>query len=153
MKYGRSLGFLPGGIDDKYGVYLDGLDDNLEHIADLSGLNKNDMKSCIQCIPPQFTRGRSFLSNLLIVDESQNLSLDTIQTLTTRLGKFCKIVFLGSMNQIDIKGATKKNNDFQIAYDLLKDLEIVGSVELIKSERSEYAAVFDEIFTNYKENK
>ena len=57
------------------------------------------------------------------------------------------------MNQIDIKGATKNNNDFKIAYELLKDLDIVGSVELIKSERSEYAAIFDEIFTKYKENK
>ena len=109
------------------------------------------MKSCIQCIPPQFTRGSSWSNSIILVDEAQNLSLNTIQTLVTRLGKFCKIVFLGSMNQIDIKGATKKNNDFQIAFDLLKDLEIVGSIELLKSERSEYAAIFDDIFTKYKE--
>ena len=146
-------GYLPGDLSQKYGVYLDGLEDNLEHIADLSGLNKNDMKSSIQCIPPQFTRGSSWMNAIILVDEAQNLSLDTIQTLATRLGKFCKIIFLGSMNQIDLKGATKRNNDFQIAYDLLKDLDIVGSIELVKSERSEYAAIFDEIFTKYKENK
>ena len=111
------------------------------------------MKSCIECLPPQFTRGRSWEDSIILVDESQNLSLDTIQTLITRLGKFCKIVFLGSMNQIDVKGKTKENNDFAVAHELLKDLDIVGSVELIKSERSEYVAVFDEIFTNYKKEK
>lgn len=92
------------------------------------------------------------MSSIIIVDEDQNLSFNTIQTLITRLGKFCKIVFLGSCNQIDIKGSTKLNNDFLIVFNLLKDLEIVGDIELIKSERSEYCAIFDEIFTNYKEN-
>lgn len=57
------------------------------------------------------------------------------------------------MNQIDVKGKTKENNDFLIAHNLLKDLDIVGSVELVKSERSEYVALFDEIFTKYKEEK
>lgn len=153
LEVGKSLGFLPGNIDEKYGVYLDGLDDNLEHISTFSGINKNDMRYNIECVPPQFTRGRSWEDSIILVDEAQNLSLDTIQTLVTRLGKFCKIVFLGSMNQIDIKGKTKENNDFSVAHELLKDLDVVGSVELVKSERSEYAALFDDIFTRYKEEK
>lgn len=153
LEVGRNLGFLPGTLDEKYGVYLDGLEDNLEHISTLSGLNKNDMRSCFECIPPQYTRGRSWEDSIIIVDESQNLSIDTIHTLVTRLGKFCKIIFLGSLNQIDIKGTKKENTGFSISYNLLKDLEMVGSVELLKSERSEYCALFDEIFTAYKEEQ
>ena len=152
LEVGKSLGFLPGDIGEKYGVYLDGLNDNLEHICEFNtSLNVNNLKSMIECIPPQFVRGRSFERAILIVDEAQNLSLDTIHTLMTRIGKFCKIVFMGSMNQIDIRGRTAEDNDFMISYDIVKDLEgIVSYVRLIKSERSEYCKVLDEAFSNYK---
>ena len=152
LEVGKSLGFLPGDIGEKYGVYLDGLNDNLEHICEYNtSLNVNNLKSMIECIPPQFVRGRSFERAILIVDEAQNLSLDTIHTLMTRIGKFCKIVFMGSMNQIDIRGRTAEDNDFMISYDIVKDLEgIVSYVRLIKSERSEYCKVLDEAFSNYK---
>jgi predicted ribonuclease YlaK len=69
----------------------------------------------------------------------------------TRIGKWCKIVFMGSMNQIDIRGRTAEDNDFMISYDIVKDLEeIVSYVRLIKSERSEYCKVLDEAFSRYK---
>lgn len=152
LEVGKSLGFLPGDIGEKYGVYLDGLNDNLEHICEINeSLNINNLKSYIECIPPQFVRGRSFERAILIVDEAQNLSLDTIHTLMTRIGKWCKIVFMGSMNQIDIRGRTAEDNDFMISYDIVKDLEgIVSYVRLIKSERSEYCKVLDEAFSRYK---
>lgn len=135
---------------DKYGVYLGGLYDNLEHISAFSGIAVNDMKHAIECIPPQFCRGKSIENAIVIIDEAQNLSLDTIQTLMTRLGKFCKMILIGSMNQIDIRGKSKDNNDFKIAYEIVKDTEFVGSVDLIKSERSEYCAIIDKLFTDYK---
>ena len=152
LEVGKSLGFMPGDLGDKYGVYLGGLEDNLENISRFSGINKNDMKYCIECIPPQFTRGRSWEDAIIIVDEAQNLSLDTIQTLVTRLGKYCKIVFLGSMNQIDIRNKTKEDNDFKTSIEILKTIKepIFGFVELVQSERSEYCKILDEAFTNYK---
>lgn len=152
LEVGKSLGFLPGDLCDKYGVYLDGLNDNLEHICTINpSLNINNLKSFVECIPPQFVRGRSFENAILIVDEAQNLSLDTIHTLMTRIGKWCKIVFMGSMNQIDVRGKTAEHNDFMTAMNITHDLEgIVTSVRLIKSERSEYCKILDEVFTNYK---
>jgi predicted ribonuclease YlaK len=152
IEVGKSLGFLPGDLDDKYGVYLDGLMDNLDHISEYSGISKNNLKECIECIPPQFVRGRSFFDSIILVDEAQNLDLDTIHTLMTRIGKYCKIVFMGSLNQIDVKGKNKDNNDFIKAYNIVKDLtDLVSYVELTKSERSEYCKIFDETFTKYKE--
>lgn len=153
LEVGKSLGFLPGELSDKYGVYLDGLSDNIEHISEFSGINPNDMKSCIECIPPQFIRGRSFENSILILDESQNLTLDTIQAICTRLGKYCKAIFMGSLNQIDLKGKTRENNDFKTAYEIINNIpeDICGYVELIKSERSEYCQILDRAFTEYKE--
>lgn len=154
LEVGKSLGFLPGDLNDKYGVYCDGLFDNLEHISKFSGINVNDLKMNITCVPPQFARGRSWEDALIIVDESQNLSLDTIQTLATRIGKYCKMVFLGSMNQIDIRGKGKDNNDFRTAIEIFENIDanIFSKVELIKSERSEYCEVIDRAFAEYKES-
>lgn len=152
LEVGRSLGFLPGDIGEKYGVYLDGMNDNLEHICEMNeGLNINNLKSYIECIPPQYTRGRSFERAILLVDEAQNLDLNTIHTLMTRIGKFCKIVFMGSMNQIDVRGKSAENNDFMTSYEIVKDLDgVVGYIRLVMSERSEYCKILDEAFTLYK---
>jgi PhoH-like ATPase len=150
IEVGHSLGFLPGELDDKYGVYLEGLQDNIDHICDFSGQNPNELKSHIECVPPQFVRGRSFENAIIIADEAQNFSLDTIQTLLTRIGKYCKIVFLGSVNQIDIKGMTAEKNDFVRSYEIVKDTGVVGYVKLKKSERSSYATILDQAFEKVK---
>lgn len=155
---GKSLGFLPGDLGDKYGVYLGGLEDNLNNISEMTGINVRDLKYFIEGIPPQYTRGRSFMQgSILIVDEAQNLTLDTIQTLCTRIGKFSKIIFLGSLKQVDNKALKGHNNDFKKSYEILMANEatkdLVGRIDLIKSERSDYCRVLDEAFNSYKEQK
>lgn len=147
---GRSLGFLPGNIDDKYNVYLEGLFDNIEHICAFSKTNPQEMATKIECMPPQFVRGRSFENSIIIVDEAQNLELTTIQTLLTRIGKYCKIILLGSMNQIDLPRMTAQDNDFKRAYSIIEGFNFVGGITLIKNERSEYAAALDKAFSDYK---
>lgn len=149
---GNSLGYLPGDLDDKYGVYLGGLYDNIEHISTLSGMNVNDMLSWIECEPPQFIRGRSFENSILIVDEAQNMNLDELQAICTRLGKYCKLVFLGSLKQIDNRKMSIGKNDFAIAYDILSNIkdDIVARVDLVISERSAYCKVIDEAFNQYR---
>ena len=157
LEVGKSLGYLPGSIEEKFEAYCGGLIDNIETISQLSGLNKNDMLSSIECLPPQYTRGRSFLpGSILIIDEAQNLSLDSLHTLLTRFGQFCKVILLGSCNQIDIKGASKENNDFMKSFEILESIDeevVVGSVTLVQSERSKYCRMIDQAFTKYKENK
>lgn len=129
--------------------------DNLEVISDYSGLNVNDMANSIECIPPQYIRGRSISNSIVIVDEAQNLSLEQIQTICTRIGKYCKLIFMGSLKQIDLKGKSAKNNDFLTSYEIIKEIDtdgtLMGYVELTKSERSEFCKLIDEAFNKYKE--
>jgi predicted ribonuclease YlaK len=153
VEVGHSIGFLPGELEDKYGVYLDGLQDNIDHIHEFCQLPVNALKDKIECVPPEFVRGRSFENAIIIADEAQNFTLTTIQTLMTRLGKYCKIVFLGSTNQIDVKGFTKENNDFMKSYAIVKDTGLVSYVQLKKSERSAASAILDEAFAKYEDKK
>lgn len=144
VEVGKSLGYLPGGIDEKFDAYLEGLRDNLIKLEDIGGMIKaeNELEK-IECIPPQYLRGASKDQCIIIVDEAQNMSLNTIKTILTRVGDYTKVVLLGSTNQIDTKGITKKDNDFMKTYNKLKDLSYVGFVELIQSKRSAFCAEID----------
>jgi predicted ribonuclease YlaK len=143
---GKSLGFLPGDVDEKFSVYMRGLYDNLEHIEKFGGISKVNALAKIECIPLQYLRGASFENTIVIVDEAQNLSMNSIKTILTRAGKFCKVVLLGSVKQIDNRFQAKKDKcDFLLAKELLEDQSFVGSVELIKSMRSTWCSIIDEL--------
>lgn len=111
---GQDMGFLPGDADEKYMPFMGPLLDNLENIVRTNykgdnGQQKkniiqnkvNDLLSHIEICPIAFLRGRSFEDAIIIIDEAQNLDLTALKTVLTRVGKFCKIILLGSMNQID----------------------------------------------------
>ena len=149
IEVGTSLGFIPGTIDEKYAPYMGGLYDNLRVIASYSGLNESSLRENVECVPPQYMRGRSLEDTYVIVDEAQNLSLLSIRTLLTRMGHNGKIVLLGSDSQVDIKNYKGGTTDFRKSFEILKNFSFVAKVDLIKSERSEYCALIDEAFKTY----
>lgn len=152
QEVGKSLGFLPGDMKEKYNVYLTGLQQNLAQLARWTKHNPQDYMAKFQCIPPQYCRGATFDDAFIIVDEAQNLRYDTLQMLITRLGKYSKMVVLGSMNQIDIPGMHRNDNDLSTIIRLMRENfpYNVGYVELTKSERSDLCGQFDKVLTDYK---
>lgn len=114
VQVGEGMGFLPGNADEKYMPFMGPLLDNLENIVRLNykggdGQQKkaaisnqvNDLTHRIEVCPIAFLRGRSFEDAIIIIDEAQNLDLTALKTVLTRVGRYCKIILLGSMNQID----------------------------------------------------
>lgn len=137
---GEDMGFLPGGLDEKYGPYMGPLYDNLEAIASLSkdNLNPKELAQRIEMVPIAFLRGRSFRDTVLIIDEAQNLDLTALKAILTRVGDFSKVVLLGSMNQIDDSRQRKQAKcDFEKVIDAIQDLPYVGCINLTKSMRSD----------------
>lgn len=153
LEVGASLGFLPGTVDEKYGAYMGGLYDNIRVIASYSGYNENNLRESVECVPPQYMRGRSLESTYVIVDEAQNLNLLSIRTLLTRMGRGGKIVLLGSENQVDIKNWKGGETDFGKSYKILSKFGFVARVDLVKSERSDYCALIDGAFGDYLKGK
>lgn len=137
---GEDMGFLPGGLDEKYGPYMGPLYDNLEAIASLSkdNLNPKELAQRIEMVPIAFLRGRSFRDTVLIIDEAQNLDLTALKAILTRVGDYSKVVLLGSMNQIDDPKQRKQTKcDFEKVIDAIQDLPYVGCINLTKSMRSD----------------
>lgn len=146
MPIGEDMGFLPGGLDEKYGPYMGPLYDNLEAIASLSkdNLNPKELAQRIEMVPIAFLRGRSFRDTVLIIDEAQNLDLTALKAILTRVGDFSKVVLLGSMNQIDDPRQRKQAKcDFEKVIDAIQDLPYVGCINLTKSMRSDWCVELD----------
>ena len=105
----------------------------------------------IEILPIFSIRGRSIDNTVLIVDEAQNLDLTTLRTILTRMGKYAKIIMLGSFNQIDdVKQRKQEKCDFQKTIEKLTEFNFVAHIELYQSMRSEYCALIDEAFENIK---
>lgn len=145
VQLGEEMGYLPGGIEEKYNPFMACLFDNLTNMENLGGPLKTDVLSKIEITPIAFLRGRSLENCLVVIDEAQNLDLITLKAILTRVGHYCKVILLGSLNQIDNRVQAKKEKcDFQRVLECLSIFDFVGSVELVKSKRSEICALVDE---------
>ena len=103
----ESLGYLKGGINDKMDPYLQPLYDIFDKY-----IKKEDLKYYVNekiieigCIG--FLRGRSLSDAIILVDESQNTTVEQMKTILTRIGSNCKIIFTGDLQQSDL---LNKNN-------------------------------------------
>lgn len=152
VQCGENIGFLPGTASEKLDPFMAVLKDNLNAIENCGKtINAYDALQKIEILPLFSIRGRSIENTILILDECQNLDLTTIRTILTRLGKFAKIIMLGSFNQIDdIKQRKQEKCDFQKVIEKLSEFDFVGYIELYQSMRSEYCTLIDEAFEGIK---
>ena len=100
----KSLGFLPGVVDEKMAYYGIPLYEKLEELLskeDLTSLAK-DKRISVQ--PVNFVRGQSWNARVAVVDEAQNLTEKELFTILTRIGKFSKIFVCADTMQSDING-------------------------------------------------
>ena len=73
--------------------------------------------------------------------DSQNLTLNEVKTIISRVGEGTKLVFTGDVQQIDNPYLDASSNGLSYAVERMKGLGVVGHVTLAKSERSELASL------------
>ena len=98
----RSMGALPGELEEKFAPWSMPLIDKLEEIT-TAGAGGNLMnKGYIKCIPVNFTRGLTFKNACVIIDEAQNMTNPELTTILTRFGEDSKYLVVGDTHQADI---------------------------------------------------
>lgn len=105
----RDMGFLPGSIKDKIAVYEEPykeICDDLFGRGDGYGILK--MKKIIEFTTTSFLRGLTFNNAIVIVDETNNMTYQEIDTVMTRLGNNSRIVFCGDYRQSDLNKPHEK---------------------------------------------
>jgi phosphate starvation-inducible PhoH-like protein len=124
IETGRGLGFLPGTLEEKYQPYL-------EPFAEIfaNSLGKGFFEYCLKNkqIDPKplgFMRGATFDHSIVLLDEAQNCTKQEMQMILSRIGKNCKIIISGDIDQCDIP-----NSGLQ---DAVTRLECVRGIEVVR---------------------
>ena len=99
----KSLGSLPGEIDDKFSPYMMPLIEKVTEICGPGTCTMLKSKGLIDAIPVNFVRGLTFNKTCVIVDEAQNLTKGELITIMTRFGRKSKYIICGDCNQSDIR--------------------------------------------------
>lgn len=101
VEVGKSLGFLPGELNEKYNPYIEPVLDSLYNCyRDKEKIRKMLEEKKVEGYPIAYIRGKN-MNDFLIVDEAQNLSELEIRAICTRLTPHGKIVFVGDIDQND----------------------------------------------------
>lgn len=138
---GRDIGFLPGTVEEKLAPWMSAINDNLELLLakDIRMLDQLKDRGQLQVEPLTYIRGRSIPNSFIILDEAQNLTMQEIKTVLTRVGEGSKIVLTGDVEQIDNPYVDFASNGLTHAVERLKKFEFTGHVTLHKCERSRLA--------------
>jgi PhoH-like ATPase len=107
-----NAGYLPGNIKDKTWPHFAAINDSLESLAKktnglLWGDDPMEIASTlsrsgkIEFSTLEFLRGRNLSDTIILADDSQNLDIDNVRLIVTRLADNSKIIFNGDLGQID----------------------------------------------------
>ena len=137
IEVGKSLGYLPGALSEKFDPYMEALIENLNKCCtDKTEVTKLLQDEKIKALPVQFIRGKT-VDDILIVEEAQNLTKGEMLAILTRLGKTGKIVINGDNEQTDIKSSTGEMNGLTYAIELSKKIEEIKWIKLKENHRSD----------------
>ena len=102
VEAGEKLGFLPGDLAQKIDPYLRPLYDALYEMLGVDRVNKYIERNVIEVAPLAFMRGRTLNGSFIILDESQNTTIEQMKMFLTRIGFGSTAVVTGDITQIDL---------------------------------------------------
>ncbi|HEX8586076.1 MAG TPA: PhoH family protein [Allosphingosinicella sp.] len=142
----NSLAALPGTLEEKMAPYTYPIIQNLEVCQGKEQTDKMLKEGLIKVMPIEVAKGVTFMKSVVIVDEFQDMDYNDFRTILTRLGENSKMIFCGSLQQID-KAIAKKSCIYNILK--LEESNLVGFTTLKANHRN---AVLTDII-NYLENE
>jgi phosphate starvation-inducible PhoH-like protein len=112
----REIGFLPGDHDDKAALYQIPYKNMVKYMFEMQDENEFEMlygalkaQETIRFWSTSFIRGTTMDNCIIIVDEMQNLNFHELDSIITRVGENCKIVFCGDAAQSDLVKTNERN--------------------------------------------
>jgi len=102
VEAGEKLGFLPGDLSQKVDPYLRPLYDGLYEMLGMEKTSKLIEKEVIEVAPLAYLRGRTLNNAFIIMDESQNTTVEQMKMVLTRIGFGSKAVINGDLTQVDL---------------------------------------------------
>ncbi|MFD1259326.1 PhoH family protein [Entomomonas asaccharolytica] len=107
VEAGEKLGFLPGDLSQKIDPYLRPLYDALYEMLGFEHVAKLIERQVIEVAPLAYMRGRTLNNSFIILDESQNTTIEQMKMFLTRIGFGSTAVITGDTTQIDLPKGTR----------------------------------------------
>ena len=139
VKDSKPIGFIPGDKDEKLLPFAMPLADN---IGGPEALKMMISQGNIETVHFGQIRGRDFKNSIIMCSEVENMTKEHIQLLIGRVGEGSALWLDGDVKQVDME-VFKRNSGMQIALERLKGHHRFGYIKLLKTERSETAAMAD----------
>jgi phosphate starvation-inducible PhoH-like protein len=99
----RDMGFLPGTQKEKSAVYEEPYSAICNELFKKPGAYDTLKRDgTIQFATTSFLRGLTFRDNIVIVDECQNMTFHELDSVITRMGTGCRVIFCGDFRQSDL---------------------------------------------------
>ena len=124
VEAGEKLGFLPGDLSQKIDPYLRPLYDALYEMLGFEQVAKLIERQVIEVAPLAYMRGRTLNNSFIILDESQNTTLEQMKMFLTRIGFGSTAVITGDITQVDLPRGTRSGLTHVI--EVLKDVKGIG---------------------------
>lgn len=128
----RDMGFLPGSQKEKMKVYeapYYAICSELFERGDAYDILKQ--KNAVEFMSTSFVRGTTLNNCYVIVDEINNMTFHELDSVITRIGKNCRVIFCGDFRQSDLTREQERNGlkEFIKVIDRLSDFEYIDFLE------------------------
>lgn len=124
VEAGEKLGFLPGDLSQKVDPYLRPLYDALFEMLGFEKVEKLMERAVIEVAPLAYMRGRTLNDAFVILDESQNTTVEQMKMFLTRIGFNSKAVITGDITQVDLPRGAKSG--LRHAIEVLSDVDDIS---------------------------
>jgi phosphate starvation-inducible PhoH-like protein len=121
VEAGEKLGFLPGDLSQKIDPYLRPLYDALFEMLGFERVEKLIERNVIEIAPLAYMRGRTLNDAFIILDESQNTTVEQMKMFLTRIGFNSRAVITGDITQVDLPRHQKSG--LRQAIEVLQDIQ------------------------------
>ena len=127
VEAGEKLGFLPGDLAQKIDPYLRPLYDALYEMLGFDRVTRLIEKNIIEVAPLAYMRGRTLNNAFIILDESQNTTMEQMKMFLTRIGFGSTAVITGDITQVDLPRNTRSG--LRHAREVLEGVEGIGMTQ------------------------
>ena len=131
----REIGFLPGDHEDKSNLYQIPYKNMVKYMFEMPDDTAFDFlydnlrtQETISFWSTSFIRGTTFDNSVIIVDEFSNLNIHELDSIITRIGQNCRIIFSGDVAQSDLV----KNNERTGILDFLQIIQSMPSFDSVE---------------------
>ena len=140
----REIGFLPGDHEDKSSLYQIPYKNMVKYMFELSNDEEFELlygnlktQGTISFWSTSFLRGTTMDNCIIVVDEMQNLNFHELDSIITRVGQDCRIIFSGDVAQSDLIKTNERTgiHDFQKIINSMEEFESIefGVNDIVRS--------------------